>query len=79
MVILYYTSIYIWYIVILYHMVFLYQVTITAFRSICQDSPPPPDIQDRVIQREDDTPETSLGADDWGLPHFFPGETRGKS
>lgn len=25
-----------------------------------QDSPPPPEIQDRVIQREDDTPETSL-------------------
>ena len=64
-------------------MVFLYQVTITAFRSICQDSPPPPDIQDRVIQREDDTPETSLGADDWGLPHFFfpvkPGENHEKS
>jgi hypothetical protein len=45
---------------------------------ICQDSPPPPEIQDRVIQREDDTPETSLGADDWGPPIFFfpvsPGE-----
>lgn len=25
-----------------------------------QDSPPPPEIHDRVIQREDDTPETSL-------------------
>ena len=29
-----------------------------------QDSPPPPEIHDRVIQREDDTPETSL----WSIP-----------
>ena len=28
---------------------------------IRQDSPPPADIQDRVIQRDDDTPETSRG------------------
>ena len=37
-------------------------------RGIRQDSPPPADIQDRVIQRDDDTPETSPGRGHGGVP-----------